>query len=183
MVLNFPSNKPVLRAHSVPDTVPGETQHKDELLTPSARSPARAWPRNGHLKNRSGSKSYGKIPKAQRRKEPITSGKWREGSQSNWHFFFRVLKKLGAPSWLSWKSIQLLLLGLSSSPTLNIEIALKNLLKIMVRGTWVAQLVKHMPSAQVMISGSWDQALHWAQCSMGSLLLLLPLCSLSLFLK
>ena len=24
-------------------------------------------------------------------------------------------------------------------------------------GTWVAQLVKHLPSTQVMISGSWDE--------------------------
>ena len=40
---------------------------------------------------------------------------------------------------------------------------------------WVAQSVKCLPSAQVMISGSWDQALHQAPCSAGSLLLLLPL--------
>ena len=26
------------------------------------------------------------------------------------------------------------------------------------RGAWVAQSVKHLPSARVMISGSWDQA-------------------------
>ena len=25
-------------------------------------------------------------------------------------------------------------------------------------GAWVAQVVKHLPSAQVMNSGSWDQA-------------------------
>ena len=53
------------------------------------------------------------------------------------------------------------------------------------RGTWVAQLVKHLPSAQVMISReSWDRAPCWALCSAGSLLLPLPLplpclCSLS----
>ena len=29
-----------------------------------------------------------------------------------------------------------------------------------MRGAWVAQSVKYLPSAQVMISGSWDQALH-----------------------
>ena len=40
---------------------------------------------------------------------------------------------------------------------------------------WVSQLVKHLPSAQVMISGSWDQTLHWAPYSVGSLLLSLPL--------
>ena len=44
-----------------------------------------------------------------------------------------------------------------------------------VWGTWVAQLVKHLPSAQVMILGSQDQALCWAPCSMESLLLPLPL--------
>ena len=33
------------------------------------------------------------------------------------------------------------------------------------RGTWVAQLVKHLPSTQVMILESWDQALCWAPCS------------------
>ena len=43
------------------------------------------------------------------------------------------------------------------------------------RDTWVAQSVKHLPSAQVMISGSWDGALHQAPCSVGSLILLLPL--------
>ena len=47
----------------------------------------------------------------------------------------------------------------------------KNILK----GAWVAQLVKHLPSVQVMIPGSWDQAPHWAPCSVGSLLLPLPL--------
>ena len=42
-------------------------------------------------------------------------------------------------------------------------------------GTWVAQLVKHLPLAQVMISRSWDGGLHWTCCSVGSLLLSLPL--------
>ena len=28
------------------------------------------------------------------------------------------------------------------------------------QGAWVAQSVKHLPLAQVMISGSWDQAPH-----------------------
>ena len=31
--------------------------------------------------------------------------------------------------------------------------------------TCVAQLVKRLPLAQVMISGSWDQVLSWAPCS------------------
>ena len=42
-------------------------------------------------------------------------------------------------------------------------------------GTWVAQVVKHLPSAQVMILGSWDRAPHHAPCSAGSLLSTLPL--------
>ena len=45
---------------------------------------------------------------------------------------------------------------------------------ILLRGTWVAQSVKHLPSAQVRIPGSWDRILHWAPCSAGSLLLPLP---------
>ena len=48
-------------------------------------------------------------------------------------------------------------------------------------GAWVAQLIKHLPSAQVMISESWDRAPRWASCSGGSLLL--PLLMLSLTLK
>jgi len=39
----------------------------------------------------------------------------------------------------------------------------------------VAQLVKRLPSAQVMIPGSWDRAPHWAPCSAESLLLPFPL--------
>ena len=39
----------------------------------------------------------------------------------------------------------------------------------------MAQLVKHLPSAQVMILGSWDQTPHWVSCSARSLLLPLPL--------
>ena len=35
--------------------------------------------------------------------------------------------------------------------------------------------VKHLPLAQVMIPRSWDQASHRAPCSVGSLLLPLPL--------
>ena len=42
-------------------------------------------------------------------------------------------------------------------------------------GTWVAQSVKRLPSAQVTIPESWDQAPRWAPCSAGSLLLPLPL--------
>ena len=38
-------------------------------------------------------------------------------------------------------------------------------------GTWVAQWVKLLPSAQVMISRRWDQAPHQALRSVGSLLL------------
>ena len=39
---------------------------------------------------------------------------------------------------------------------------------------WVAQLVKHLPSAQVMIPESPDQVPHPAPCSAGSLFLPLP---------
>ena len=41
----------------------------------------------------------------------------------------------------------------------------------------MARSIKHLPSAQVMISGSWDQALHQAPCSVVCLLLSLSLCS------
>ena len=49
-------------------------------------------------------------------------------------------------------------------------------MKILInRGAWAAQWVKRLPLAQVMILLSWDQALHGAPCSAGSLLLpLLP---------
>ena len=43
------------------------------------------------------------------------------------------------------------------------------------RDAWMAQLVKHLPSAQVTIPGSWVQAPHWTPCSGGRLLLRLPL--------
>ena len=39
------------------------------------------------------------------------------------------------------------------------------------RGTCVAQLVKHLPLAQVMIHGSWNRVPHQAPCSVESLLL------------
>ena len=57
------------------------------------------------------------------------------------------------------------------------------------RGAWVAQSVKRLPSTQVMILGSWDQALHHAPCSVGracfsfSLCLKLPLLVLSFSVK
>ena len=41
-------------------------------------------------------------------------------------------------------------------------------------GTWVAQLVKFLPSVQVMIPGSWDGGPCWAPGSVGSLLHPLP---------
>ena len=40
-----------------------------------------------------------------------------------------------------------------------------------MEGTWVAQLVKRLPSAQVVFSGSWDQAPHRTPCLAESLLL------------
>ena len=47
--------------------------------------------------------------------------------------------------------------------------------RVTPRGSWVAQLVKHLPSAQVMIPGFWNPAQNWACCSARSLLLPLPL--------
>ena len=49
------------------------------------------------------------------------------------------------------------------------------------RDAWVAQSVKLLPSAQVMIPGSWDQVPHQVPCSAGacfSRCLCLPLCLL-----
>ena len=43
------------------------------------------------------------------------------------------------------------------------------------RGASVVQSVKPLPMAQVMIPKSWDGAPHPAPCSVGSLLLTLPL--------
>ena len=40
-----------------------------------------------------------------------------------------------------------------------------------MKGTGVAQLVKYLPLAQVMIPGSWDGGLHRALCSARSQLL------------
>ena len=51
------------------------------------------------------------------------------------------------------------------------------------RSARVAQAVKHPPSAQVVIPGSWDWAPHWASCSPESLLLPLPLLLLLLVLS
>ena len=42
-------------------------------------------------------------------------------------------------------------------------------------GTWVAQSFKSLPSAQVMIQGSWNRVPHRAPDSAGSLFLPLPL--------
>ena len=39
-----------------------------------------------------------------------------------------------------------------------------------MEGAWVAQSVKHLPLAQVMTPGSWDQVPHQAPRSAGSLL-------------
>ena len=43
--------------------------------------------------------------------------------------------------------------------------------KKIVWGAWVAQSVKHPPSAQVMIPGPWNGAPSWAPCLARSLLL------------
>ena len=42
-------------------------------------------------------------------------------------------------------------------------------------GARVAQSIEHLPSAQAMISGSWDRALRGVPCLADSLLLPLPL--------
>ena len=41
----------------------------------------------------------------------------------------------------------------------------------MAGGIWVSQSAEHLPLAQVMVLGSWDQAPCRAPCSAGSLLL------------
>ena len=55
--------------------------------------------------------------------------------------------------------------------SMNGQMVFSVLLKWLQWGTWVVQSTKCLPSAQVMISGSWDQTLS----SAGSLLLPLPL--------
>ena len=35
----------------------------------------------------------------------------------------------------------------------------------------MAQMIKHLPLAQVMVLGSWNRALRWAPCLAGRLLL------------
>lgn len=47
------------------------------------------------------------------------------------------------------------------------------------RGIWEAQLVKCLPSAHVIIPGSWDQVPHRGPCSVGILLLFPPTCALT----
>jgi len=59
------------------------------------------------------------------------------------------------------------------------EAVIKNVLV----GAWVAQLVGRLPSAQVMVLESRDRVPHRAPCSAGSLLLPLTLTSLILSLK
>ena len=41
--------------------------------------------------------------------------------------------------------------------------------------SWVAQVVERLPSAQVMMLGSWDRAPHQGPCMEKSLLISLPL--------
>jgi len=63
------------------------------------------------------------------------------------------------------------------------EVWLKNMVYM---GAWVAQLVKRLPSARVMILESRDRVPYRAPCSAGGLLLPLPSslsCSLSLILS
>lgn len=37
-----------------------------------------------------------------------------------------------------------------------------------IREAWVAQFVRHLPSAQVINPGTWDPALHQGPCSVGN---------------
>ena len=55
------------------------------------------------------------------------------------------------------------------------KMVVKTVARWQIQGAWVAQSVKCLPSAQVMIPGSWDGAPRQAPCSVGSLLLPLPL--------
>ena len=52
--------------------------------------------------------------------------------------------------------------------------AVLNLIEKKIRGPWVAQLMKHLPLAQVMIWGPEIEP-HIRLCSVGSLLVPLPL--------
>lgn len=47
----------------------------------------------------------------------------------------------------------------------------KNPLNDFIRGAWMAQSFKWLPSAQVTTLGSWDSDLPWASSSAGTLLL------------
>jgi len=57
-------------------------------------------------------------------------------------------------------------------------------LNFKVGGAWVAQMVKHLPLAQVMIPGSWDGAPAWGSLLGGepaSPSTVPPACALSLY--
>ena len=58
--------------------------------------------------------------------------------------------------------------------TFGMYIAYLHFKNVFIQGTWVAQSVKHLPSAQVMVLKCWDGAPCRVLCSAGSLLLLLP---------
>ena len=61
----------------------------------------------------------------------------------------------------------------------NVQNKVKKCIQILLfkkeGGAWVAQSVKLLPLAQVMIPGSWNWAQHQGPCSAGSLFLPLPL--------
>uniref|UniRef100_A0A452U7X2 Acyl-CoA-binding protein n=1 Tax=Ursus maritimus TaxID=29073 RepID=A0A452U7X2_URSMA len=83
--------------------------------------------------------------------------------------------------WDAWNQLK----GTSREDAMKAYINKVEDLKKKYAGAWVAQMVGHLPSAQVMISGSWNGALCRAPCSAESLLLPLPTParSLSLSLK
>ena len=66
--------------------------------------------------------------------------------------------------------------GASTIPIFKISVIFEVTFKMsMPWGAWVTQSVKHLPSAQVMISRSWDWPVSGSLLSIGSLLLLSPL--------
>ena len=67
-------------------------------------------------------------------------------------FSFLLGRYLRVECWVSHLVI------LKKSTCFNIITVLSAMKEKEIRGTWVAQSVKWLPSAQIMISGSWDQA-------------------------
>ena len=88
-----------------------------------------------------------------------------------------------SPTSSSMLSMESAYLSPSAPPLLMLSLSLSLFHVNKMWGAWVAQFVKHLPSAQVMIPGSGDQVPHQALCSMASLLLPLSLSLLLLVLS